>query len=44
MRGNERERESVENVFFYFFSTFNIFFFEREIKKKVCVEVVIGKD
>ena len=44
--GNERERESVENIFFsFFFLPPSIFFFsEREIKKKVCVGVVIGKN
>ena len=36
MGDNERIRE-IENVFFLFFLPPSIFFFEREIKKKVCV-------
>ena len=40
-----RERENGENVFFSFFysTSFNIFF-KREIKEKVCVGVVMGKN
>jgi len=40
VRGNERERESIENVFFFsFFSiliSFNMFFLERD-KKMRCI-------
>jgi len=42
--GNERERESVENFFFSFFSTSLHIFFEREIKRKVCMGVVMEKN
>jgi len=39
-----RERESVENVFFSFFFYLFQYFFKREIKEKVCVGVVMGKN
>jgi len=42
--GNERERESVEKVFFsFFFYLLQYIFCEREIKK-VCVGVAMGKN
>ena len=50
MGGNERERESeenresAENFSSLIFLPPSIFFFEREIKKKVCVVVVMGKN
>jgi len=39
-----RERESIENVFFSFFYSTSFNFFKREIKEKVCVGVVMGKN
>ena len=43
--GNGRERVSVVNIFFRFSNSFNMFIFEREIKKRgVYVGVVMGKN
>jgi len=42
---NERKRECRECFLLFFFSTsFNMFFFERDIKKETCVGVVMGKN
>jgi len=39
-----RERESVENVFFLFSTSFNMFFFKERLKRGVSVGVVMGKN